>query len=125
MNQPLTLDILQPTTQATPATFAILGQLLLPNFQTLYTTPLGYACITPALFNPNDPNLFTVADCIGWGLNALFPAGSPQAPVSAPWTLSLPSGIGAPFVMTLQGVIQDGSPAFGLALTNTVGVVVQ
>ncbi|MEE2714357.1 MAG: hypothetical protein VX913_16425 [Planctomycetota bacterium] len=125
VNQPLTLDILQPTTQATPATFAILGQLLLPNFQTLYTTPLGYACITPALFNPNDPNLFTVADCIGWGLNALFPAGSPQAPVSAPWTLSLPSGIGAPFVMTLQGVIQDGSPAFGLALTNTVGVVVQ
>lgn len=125
IGQALTLDILQPATQSAPSTFAVLGQLLLPNFQTLYTTPIGYACITPALFNPNDPNLFTVADCMGLGLNALFPAGSPQAPIAAPWTLSLPSGIGMPFVMTLQGVIQDGSPTFGLALTNTVGVVVQ
>ncbi len=125
IGQSLSLDVTQPTTYAPPARFAVMGQLLLPNFQTLYTTPIGYACITPQMFAPTDPTLFVVADCLGWGLPALFSQGSPQAPVAAPWTLSLPNGISTPFVMTLQGVIEDGSPAFNVSLTNTVGVVVQ
>ncbi|MAG55850.1 MAG: hypothetical protein CMJ83_06130 [Planctomycetes bacterium] len=125
IGQPLTLDVLQPSSFAAPARFVIMGQLLLPGFQTLTGTPLGFACIRPHLLGPMDPTLFTVADCFGLPVAPLIPSGSPAAPTAAPWTLALPGGLGGPLVMTLQGVIEDGSPTFNLALTNAVGVVVQ
>ncbi|MBI1849482.1 MAG: hypothetical protein HYR85_03955, partial [Planctomycetes bacterium] len=63
--------------------------------------------------------------CRRGGLGPEFAAGvaaSYMTPARAPWSLARASGLSAPVVFTLQGVLADGhaSNALGLSLTNAV-----
>ncbi len=114
INQPVTLDVLQPPGNPAPAHFSISGFLGTPTAAHVFTLPLGLGdlCFPTALAGPVvAPLSFLLADNFG-NPGALLPS------TTAPYSFTNPVGLPFPFTFTFQGLIETGGG--GIGLTNAV-----
>jgi len=115
LGQPFNIGMGQPSTLATPAGFTLFAEVGLPSAVTVYPTIFGNFSITPQPAAPSNPFLFHIADSLGFG-NPIVAA------TPAPWSVTVPSGLPHPLLVTFQGLIEDMAVPFpgNLAITNTV-----
>jgi hypothetical protein len=116
--QPFTISFVQPPSFAFPAPLYAFGLLGIPvASDELFVSGLGTLCFAPPILNPADPRLFLFSDSFfSPDPAALFPT----SPLGS-WSVPVPSGLPAPFVVALSGVTADGI----LYRTNTVLLNVQ
>ncbi len=114
--QPFTVAVLSPPTNPLPANFVIAGYVGIPCTQD--TTPLpgslGTLCFLPSALSSTNPGAFMLADSLGLGIGFL-----PAAP--APWGFGV-GGVGFPFQVTLQGLIEE-TPGV-LRTTNAITLAI-
>ena len=117
---PITIAVAQPPFNPIPASFVVFGALGFPMPNDIYATSFGSLCFAPSPVYPSFPGLFTLANSFS-GFSVNPPELVPATP--APWSFSMPQGIGFPAQFTLQGVIDDNAPATSnLAVTNGIRV---
>jgi hypothetical protein len=117
LNKPISFDVIPTGTVSPGALFGIWGFVGVPGPGDVFTLPFGIGQmafpICP-LVGPQ-PNLLTLVDNFGIvGCPPLLPN------TPAPWTVSVPGGLGFPITVALQGVILDPAGVMGFAVTNRV-----
>ncbi len=98
VNTPFTLSVNQPSTNPSPANFAVAGYIGVPQPGTETTLPygLGTLCLPPL---GSDPATFLLTNNFASFVSQLVTS------TPAPWTLTVSQGIPVPFDLVFQGVV--------------------
>ena len=115
---PFTISIDQPPMNPNPANYLIFGSLGSPTRASVFGSPWGDFCFTPALFAPS-PGLFTLA-------NSFAPSSGLLLFGPTPFSYARSAGLGFPATFVLQGlIVQNGAQTNNLAITNAVTIEVE
>ncbi len=118
VNQPVTISMLQPPLNLTPASFAIAGFIGLPGIDERTTLPfaLGTMAIPLTYLTPGYPGAFVLTNSVDPSLQQLIPS------TPTPWSSSN-AGLPFPFEFTFQGIIESAPGT--LAVSNAVVLRIQ
>ena len=114
--QTFSFDFLAPPLNPNPAPFIIWGHIGAPSLASIYTSPFGTMCFGPEFLYPA-PWHFTLVDSFTNSPSAILPG------TNAPWSFTVPGGIGTAITFALQGF--TAADATTLGISNAVIVDVQ
>ena len=115
---PITISMAQPPASPSPANYVIFGSFGEATQASVFASPWGDFCFTPAPFAPR-PGLFVLANTMAPQTGILLLGPTPFSYIRS-------AGLGFSETFTLQGLILFGAPASSnLGVTNAVTVEVR